>query len=245
MQFLDNKMTKIGLIVAVSLVLIYLVKQNQKKMGADVSMIVMGLVVIGGLYAVFVVNSDEAESFQGFDNETLSDDSEYQAYNQENFTAGNNNAEAQANNAESAVNNAANNVQQEPDAAPSSANNVVPSEPLGDNEEPKSVEDMYSTSNTVPDQCYPKDVLTSAELLPKDTDSTWAQSVPAGQGSLTDQNFLNAGYHIGVNTVGQSLRNANRQLRSDPPCPQVKVSPWMQSTIEPDTNRRPLELGTA
>ena len=74
-------------------------------------------------------------------------------------------------------------------------------------------------------------------------DSTWAQSVPAGQGSLTDQNFLNAGYHLGVNTVGQSLRNANRQIRSDPPCPRRKVSPWLQSTIEPDTNRKALEIG--
>jgi len=103
---------------------------------------------------------------------------------------------------------------------------------------------MYNTSNAVPDQCYPKDVLSSADLLPKDTDSTWAQSVPATNGALSDQNFLNAGYHIGVNTVGQSLRNANRQLRSDPPCPRSQVSPWMQSTIESDTNRRPLEMGS-
>ena len=64
-----------------------------------------------------------------------------------------------------------------------------------------------------------------------------------GQGGLTDQNFLNAGYHVGINTVGQSLRNANRQLRSDPPNPQVKVSPWLQTTIEPDVNRKPLEIG--
>ena len=39
------------------------------------------------------------------------------------------------------------------------------------------------------------------------------------------------------------LRNANLQLRSEPPNPQLKVSPWSQSTIEPDVNRRPLELG--
>lgn len=238
MQFLDNKMTKIGLVVAVSLVLVYLVKQNQKKLGADVAMIVMGLIAVGALYAVFVLNSEEQESFQGYENETLSDDdSEYQSY-QENFTAGNEEPAAAPEEPAAAA-------PEEPVAEAPAANGVQPSEPMGENAEPKSVEDMYNTSNAVPDQCYPKDVLTSAELLPKDTDSTWAQSVPAGQGSLTDQNFLNAGYHIGVNTVGQSLRNANRQLRSDPPCPQVKVSPWMQSTIEPDSNRRPLELGTA
>ena len=47
------------------------------------------------------------------------------------------------------------------------------------------------------------------------------QTVPAGQGSLGDQNFLNAGFHVGINTVGQSLRNANLQLRSEPGNPQV------------------------
>lgn len=99
--------------------------------------------------------------------------------------------------------------------------------------------------NQLPSECYPKDVLNSADLLPRDANSLWAQVAPNGQGALTDQNFLTAGYHIGINTVGQTLRNANRQLRSDPPNPQVKVSPWNQTTIEPDINRRPLEIGGA
>ena len=58
-----------------------------------------------------------------------------------------------------------------------------------------------------------------------------------------DQNFINAGYHVGVNTIGSSLRNANLQLRSEPPNPQVAVGPWQQSTISPDLNRRPMEIG--
>jgi hypothetical protein len=96
--------------------------------------------------------------------------------------------------------------------------------------------------NQLPSECYPKDVLSSADLLPRDANSLWAQVNPSGQGSLADQNFLTAGFHIGINTVGQTLRNANRQLRSEPLNPQVKVSPWLQSTIEPDINRRPLEI---
>ena len=96
--------------------------------------------------------------------------------------------------------------------------------------------------NQLPSECYPKDVLSSADLLPRDANSLWAQVTPSGQGSLADQNFLTAGFHIGINTVGQTLRNANRQLRSEPLNPQVKVSPWMQTTIEPDINRRPLEI---
>lgn len=97
--------------------------------------------------------------------------------------------------------------------------------------------------NQYPNDCFPKDTLSAAELLPNDPNSKWAQVNPSGQGELGDQNFLEAGFHVGVNTVGQTLRNANMQLRSEPPCPQVKVSPWMQTTIEPDTNRKPLEIG--
>lgn len=119
---------------------------------------------------------------------------------------------------------------------------VSASEPMGQNAVYQSL-DASASENQHPKDCFPKDQLTPGELLPGDANSRWAQSVPAGQGELGDQNFLTAGHHIGVNTVGQTLRNANRQLRSEPPNPQVKVSPWLQSTIEADTNRKPLEIG--
>ena len=91
--------------------------------------------------------------------------------------------------------------------------------------------------------CFPKEQLNPEELLPQDNANTWAQVNPTGEGTLKDRNFLQAGHHIGVNTVGQTLRNANMQLRSEPPNPQVKVSPWLQTTIEPDVNRKPMEIG--
>ena len=94
-----------------------------------------------------------------------------------------------------------------------------------------------------PANCYPKDQIAPQELLPNDPNSKWAQVNPQGQGDIAGKNYLSAGSLIGVNTVGQSLRNANYQLRSDPPNPQVKVSIWNQSTIEPDINRRPMEIG--
>jgi hypothetical protein len=82
-----------------------------------------------------------------------------------------------------------------------------------------------------------------AELLPRDTNSQWAQLNPAGKGDLANINLLKAGYHIGIDTVGQTLRNANLQIRSEPPNPQVNVGPWNQSTIEHDTLRPSFELG--
>ena len=90
--------------------------------------------------------------------------------------------------------------------------------------------------------CFPREQLMPEELLPQDNSSTWAQVNPQGQGNLKDANFLMAGWASGVNTVGSSLRNANLQLRSEVPNPQVSVSPWLNSTIEPDTGRLPLEI---
>jgi len=65
----------------------------------------------------------------------------------------------------------------------------------------------------------------------------------AGQGDLANINLLKAGYHIGIDTVGQSLRNANLQIRSEPPNPQVNTGPWNASTITHDFLRPSLEIG--
>ena len=94
-----------------------------------------------------------------------------------------------------------------------------------------------------PAGCYPRDQLTPSELLPKDMNSVWAEQNPMGPGSLKGKNFLSAGALIGVNTVGQSMRNANLQVRSEPPNPQVAVSIFNQTTISPDISHRPLEIG--
>jgi hypothetical protein len=93
--------------------------------------------------------------------------------------------------------------------------------------------------------CFPKQKeLSPEDLLPRDMNTKWAQVNPSGQGMLMDRNFLEAGHHVGVNTVGQTLRNANYSLRSEIPNPQIKVSPWQQSTIDPDVGRKPLEIGS-
>jgi len=84
--------------------------------------------------------------------------------------------------------------------------------------------------------------LVPKDLLPKDSDATkWAAANPLADNELKGQNFLDATFHNGVNTVGQSLRNANLQLRSEPANPTDNVSPWLQTSIEPDLDRKPLE----
>jgi hypothetical protein len=88
-------------------------------------------------------------------------------------------------------------------------------------------------------------VANPTDLLPKDSNSQWAALNPntMNQGDILMPDLLQAGYHIGLDTIGQTLRNANLQLRSDPIIPRADVGPWNQSTIEPDLGRVPLELG--
>jgi hypothetical protein len=83
-----------------------------------------------------------------------------------------------------------------------------------------------------------------SQLLPKDPAAAWGKDlVPSSPGDIMMPDLLQAGYHIGLDTIGQSLRNANYQLRSDPIIPKQDTGPWLQSTIEPDFGRVPLEIG--
>jgi hypothetical protein len=94
----------------------------------------------------------------------------------------------------------------------------------------------------MPSNCSGNNTNNPSDLLPKDGNNAWGLQ-PMGSGDYLGVNFLNAGYLTGIDTVGSALRNANLQVRSEPPNPQLVVSPWMNTTIEPDTFRQPLEIG--
>ena len=83
------------------------------------------------------------------------------------------------------------------------------------------------------------------DLLPKDKNSEWNNLNPINvqDEGVKMPDLLEAGYHIGLDSIGQSMRNANLQLRSDPTIPKSSVGPWNQSTIDADTVRQPLEIG--
>ena len=111
----------------------------------------------------------------------------------------------------------------------------------------KSSQDIAADARSpLPAQTYSQTLLNPEELLPKGTmGASWSATNPVGMGDLKGQNFLQPGYHFGINTVGQTLRNANYDVRSDPPNPRQPVSPFLNSTIEPDLYRRQLEIGEA
>jgi hypothetical protein len=129
------------------------------------------------------------------------------------------------------------------ESAPQTQGHVRPAMPAGLNAGPATAGGARSVTGGVPESCLNRQVANPQDLLPKDANSSWAAANPGGGGQLAKVNLLKAGHHSGIDTVGGTLRNANLQLRSEPPNPKQQVSPWSNSTIEPDLMRVPLELG--
>lgn len=85
----------------------------------------------------------------------------------------------------------------------------------------------------------------ASALLPKETATQEDFGEFAPDEILANQNYLNPRNQIGFpETVGGALRNANQQVRSEPPNPRKAVSIFNISTIEPDQMRPPFEIGS-
>ena len=252
MLFPKDKMSRIVILVVAVVAVLIPLNVYQKKLGKNVALVsVVAVLVVAAGLGYMIMNETE----EGFSDNTISPAEQQQMAQQQQVAQQQQMAQQQQVAQQMAQQQAAQQqaaqqmaqqqaaqqqqmAQNVPQEESEEQMNVLPNN--GNNSVPQQVVQVQATR---PNDCVAQQTLNPQELLPRDTNSTWAQTVPSGQGSLEDKSFLNAGFHVGVNTVGQSLRNANRQLRSDPPNPQVKVSPWLQSTIEPDVNRRPLEIG--
>ncbi len=106
---------------------------------------------------------------------------------------------------------------------------------------------MLLPKNSLPDPKFKNYVqndsrkaLQTSDLLPKNKNADWFQ-VPNDKFNLLQAVDLEVPeIKIGVDTVGQSRKNATYDLRAAPPNPKFVVSPWQNSTIEPDYNTRSL-----
>ena len=77
-------------------------------------------------------------------------------------------------------------------------------------------------------------IFNSESLLPKGTDNDWFEPLPE---NITVKNrhlhLISPVKYLGVNT-GDGPRDYQKDLRNLPNPPKITVSPWLQSTIEPD-----------
>jgi len=112
------------------------------------------------------------------------------------------------------------------------------------NQPPPSTKDNYSNLPSNNNHTL-QPVANPADLLPRDKNSEWASLNPVGIGGdgIQTPDLLQSGYHIGIDTIGQTLKNPSYDLRSDPIIEKKNISPWNMSTIEPDLARVPLEVG--
>lgn len=82
----------------------------------------------------------------------------------------------------------------------------------------------------------------SSQFLPQEVQDEWFDTdFTKAKYTLNDDKMINTNrYVIGVNTVGQSLKNPAYDIRGTIPNPKYTVSPWNNSTYEPDNNLKPL-----
>lgn len=75
------------------------------------------------------------------------------------------------------------------------------------------------------------------DFLPQEYNDEWFQT-DVSSGKEVDQATLIDISKIcqGVDTIGQSLKNASRDLRGNIPNPKIVVSPFLNSSYDPDTN---------
>jgi hypothetical protein len=89
-----------------------------------------------------------------------------------------------------------------------------------------------------PDGSFDPDMFDPLNLLPQEKYDDWFEVIDEPI-SLKNRHLVSLQQPQGIDTVGQTLKNATLDLRGAPPNPKMVVSPWNQSTIEPDYNIRP------
>jgi len=80
-----------------------------------------------------------------------------------------------------------------------------------------------------------KDMFNINNYMPDEQPKNWFDSMPETV-SVKNRHLINITKAVGNNTVGSSLKNPSYDIRGNEACPKFVVSPWMQSSIEPDIN---------
>lgn len=108
----------------------------------------------------------------------------------------------------------------------------------------ENIPDPFIDNNTINELVEAKSrkelTMSAAELLPQETNDEWYQNdFDKARYRIGGDNLINTDqYHVGVDTQGSSLKIANYDIRPRPPNPKMVVSPWNNSSVEPDLNNK-------
>ena len=82
----------------------------------------------------------------------------------------------------------------------------------------------------------------SKNYLPQEVNDEWFDTdFTQAKNKVDSDKLINTEkYVVGIDTVGQSLKNASHDIRGTIANPKFNVSPWNNSTYEPDNNIKPL-----
>lgn len=82
----------------------------------------------------------------------------------------------------------------------------------------------------------------SSDYLPKEINDEWFNTdFLQAENKINDNKLINTDKYItGIDTTGQSLKNPTYDIRGTIPNPKISVSPWNNSTYEPDYNLKSL-----
>jgi len=89
--------------------------------------------------------------------------------------------------------------------------------------------------------CEPEDLFDPEKVLPQQINPQWFEVMPEPI-SVKNRHLIPIAKPIGINTIGSSMKNASYDVRASPACPKMPISPFLNSSIEPDVNIKPWEF---
>lgn len=81
----------------------------------------------------------------------------------------------------------------------------------------------------------PEELFKVDKLLPQEVPKDWFEVMPEPI-KVKNRHLINVTRPVGINTIGTSLKNPSYDIRGCPAAPKFVVSPWLQSSYEPDLN---------
>lgn len=108
-----------------------------------------------------------------------------------------------------------------------------------DQQQPKTPDE--TASMTAPTECDLAKVSASVSLIPEMNDVVRDEAFEFAPKDMTNIQFMLDVARFGEDTQGSSNKIASYDLRSTPANDRTEVSPWLNSTVEPDLWRKPLE----
>lgn len=97
----------------------------------------------------------------------------------------------------------------------------------------------YSDDDKKIDEHDPKNLYNADNYLPKEVNDDWFETVKEPI-PIKNRHLINTTRTIGLDTIGSSKKNATRDIRGEDPNPKFTVSPFLNSSIEPQMTNRGL-----